>query len=89
MIQASLDFTTRLDQNNRQSEHIVLDNYDKLNNQCKTVYDLLKAGNRLTVLGVAVSHGIGDLRARIHTLRREGIDVKDEIKPGGFKEYYL
>lgn len=83
------DFSTRLDQNNRESEQIICEHHHKFNGQCKTVYQLLLQGHRLTVIGAAVNHGIGDLRARLHTIRRAGVNVKDEIKPGGFKEYFL
>lgn len=83
------DFSTRLDQNNRESEKIICDHHHKFNGQCDTVYQLLLQGHRLTVIGVANSHKIGDLRARLHTIRRAGVNVKDEIKEGGYKEYFL
>jgi hypothetical protein len=76
-------------ENNRQSQTGLEANFIKLNNQCGKVLGLLKVGFRLTVRDAILSHGIGDLRRRVKDLRDKGIDIKDEIKPGGFKEYFL
>ena len=70
MIQTVIDFTVHTRENNKFSEQILFDQYEKLSNQCKIVYDLLKAGYRLTVKSAMVDHGIGDLRARVRDLRR-------------------
>lgn len=91
MIQQQIDFTavTHTRENNAHSEAILDGCYDKLNNQCKVVYDLLKAGKRLTVRQAMFENGIGDLRARIRDLRNAGLQVKDSLLPGSFKEYFL
>ena len=90
-MQTLLDFSniTTQSQNNRESEMILEANLPKLNGQCKTVYDLLIEGKSITVKEALLMYGIGDLRARIYSLRRAGIMVKDQINAGGFKTYYL
>lgn len=64
-VQAEIDFTLHTKENNPFSEQILFDQYERLSKQCKVVYDLLKAGYRLTVRSAMVDHGIGDLRARV------------------------
>lgn len=91
-MQFEIDFTAvvHTKENNSFSEAILFDQYERLSNQCRIVYDLLKAGYRLTVKSAMVDHGIGDLRARVRDLRRfNNVDVKDELLKGGFKEYFL
>jgi hypothetical protein len=78
-----------VNQNNRESQQILEDNSVKLGKQAETVLNLLQEGKKLNVRDALLNLGIGDLRARIHTLRRSGIVVRDTIMPGGFKEYYL
>ena len=91
MIQAEIDWSniTSQSQNNRESSQILEANLPKFNGQCKTVYDYLISGARLTVGEAYNNLHIGDLRARVHSLRRAGIDVKDELIDGRFKQYYL
>ncbi len=90
-MQQSIDFDKILHQkeNNKFSQEILEDNSERLSNQCRTVLDLLKLGNRLTVRSAMIFHNIGDLRRRIKDLRDAGIDIKSKMIGKGFKEYYL
>lgn len=88
LIQSEINFV-HTHENNRESEAILEDNYDRLNKQCVLVLSLLKKGLRLTVRDAIINHGIGDLRARIRDLRNSGIAVNDTVLKGGCKEYYL
>jgi len=76
-------------ENNSHSEAILDSNYERLNKQCQLVYTLLKSGLELTVRDAMIDYGIGDLRRRVCDLRQAGIDVKDTVRKGGSKEYYL
>lgn len=88
--QSTLDFNNivHIRENNAHSEAILDANYDKLNKQCQLVYFLLKQ-TRLTVREAMVSYNIGDLRRRVCDLRQAGIEVKDNILPGGSKEFFI
>jgi hypothetical protein len=87
-MQTLLDFTVHSRENNSHSQSILESQYERLNKQCKLVYELLKVKS-LTVREAMIDYGIGDLRRRIKDLRDVGVNVKDEILPGGFKCYYL
>lgn len=76
-------------ENNKQSEEILTDNHKRLSNQCRVVYDALKAGVKLTVKDAMIDYNIGDLRRRVCDLRQHGVDIKDNILKGGVKEFYL
>lgn len=87
--QLEFDFNVLVPQNNRQSEAILFDNEKIFKGQCKTLYDALKRGERLTTGGALINYRIGDLRRRIKDLRDAGVEVKDKLIEGRFKEYFL
>ena len=76
-------------ENNRQSQLILEENRERLNNQCRKVLTLLEQGKRLTVVDAVMFYQIGDLRRRVKDLRDFGIQVKDRHIGGGRKEYFL
>ena len=81
-------------ENNRESQFHLEDNCFHFEGQCLRVYELLKKGMRLSVIGaVNLSPPIMSLPRRIKDLRDKGIDVKSEwvIIDGKklFTEYYL
>jgi hypothetical protein len=88
--QLSIDWdnVTHQRENNSFSEQILFDQYERLNNQCKKVYDLLKSGHRLTVKDAILYHGISSLPRRILDLKEKGVPIKDEMK-NSYKEYFL
>lgn len=89
MPQLAIDFTARIE-NNIQSQSILNQNKDKLNNQCQIVLDLLMKGERLTVRDAMIHYGIGDLRRRVKDLKdAAGISINSNTLPGGFKEYFI
>jgi len=89
--QITMDFTNPIPhiENNVESQHFYEANADKFNNQCKTVYEALLRGERLTVLESAIKYGIGHLPRRILDLKNLGVNVLDERMKGGYKEYFL
>jgi hypothetical protein len=87
-MQTLLDFIVHSRENNSHSQAILESQYERLNKQCKLVYELLKV-KTLTVREAMIEYGIGDLRRRCADLREKGINVKSEIMEGGFKKYYL
>ena len=91
MIQAEIDWSNIANhrENNSHSEALLNDNYERLNKQCKKVYDLLKSGHSLTVRGAVVDHNINSLPRRILDLKQAGIEIRDRIINRKYKEYYL
>lgn len=88
LIQSEIDFV-HTQENNRESETILEDNYDRLNKQCVLVLSLLKQGYRLTVRDAIIDHGIGDLRRRIKDLKDFGIKIDSETLKGGSKIWFI
>ena len=89
--QTQIDFF-HTKENNSHSQQILDDNYDRLNNQCRTVLNVLMTGRRLTVKDAMNEYGIGDLRRRVKDINDNHyipIRIKSDVLPGGFKEYYL
>lgn len=88
-MQTEFNFCERVE-NNFESNTILSNNKEHINNQCKRVLELLKSGERLTVYSALVHHGISSLPRRILDLKEKtGLNVKTEIINKRFKEYYL
>ena len=87
--QAEINFTVHTRENNSFSEQILFDQYERLSNQCRIVYNALKEGKKLTVRDAMLNFGIGDLRRRVADLRESGIEVKSNLLQNRFKEYFL
>lgn len=80
-----------LKENNQESQEHLDKHRIHFSKQCVKVYELLKSGLRLTVLGAANEHGIMYLPRRIKDLRDiYKVDIKDRFIPGTrFKEYWM
>lgn len=92
MSQTELDFNKpiRHQENNPESQFIYEENEPKLRGQCKTVYEALKNGERLTTAKALIKYGIGDLRRRIKDLKDHyNIKITDEVVSGGYKEWFI
>lgn len=89
MKQSEFDFNVLINQNNQESENILLANEKHLAGQCKTLFEALKRGERLTTADGLLKYHIGDLRSTVRHLRNAGIEVKDRLLNGRFKEYFL
>ena len=89
MRQGEFEFNVLVNQNNRESEAILVSNEKHFVGQCKTLYDALKRGEKLTTGEALNNYRIGDLRARIRDLRNAGVKVKDKLLVGRYKEYFL
>ncbi|MGB0405237.1 MAG: helix-turn-helix domain-containing protein [Fusobacterium sp.] len=76
-------------ENNMESQEYLENNLSKFNNQCRIVLKALLNGERLTCATALIKYHIGHLPRRICTLRKAGVNILDQRKPGGFKEYYL
>lgn len=65
-------------------------NKDKFSNQCRTVYDALMRGERLTTAGALLKYKIGDLRRRVKDLKDIwNVPVESEVIKGNYKEYFI
>lgn len=88
--QIQIDFSIHQAENNAVSLQILNDNKDHFSNQCKTIYDAMMRGERLTTSIALIKYGIGDLRRRVKDLiDHNNVPVKSIKIQGRFKEYYL
>jgi hypothetical protein len=78
MIQTEIDFTNCVHgrENNRESQQILEDQYERLNNNCRRLYDALKSGGAWS--GHRIIHELNmiEYRRRIKDLREAGIFIK-------------
>lgn len=90
MIQSEIDFTqiTHTKENNSHSEGILFDQYERLNKNCKKIYDALKRGERLTGRDI-VNMGMMEYRKRIDDLRKAGVVIQERVLSKGCKEWWL
>lgn len=89
-MQSQLTFPLHERENNAESEQQLYTHGAHFSNQCLSVLDALRRGERLTTGKALVKYQIGDLRARIRDLRQAGVKVLDCYVEGTrFKEYYL
>lgn len=87
--QLPIDFTVHLRENNPESQSVLDANRPLFNKQCKTVYEALLRGERLTTGEALIKYKIGDLRARIRDIRDAGVKVEDVYVDGRFKQYFI
>ncbi len=89
-MQTSIDFTaiTHTKENNKFSEAILDEQYERLNHNCKVIYDALKRGERLSGAVVVTKYGMLEYRRRFKSLIDAGIPVKSEMV-GNCKVWYL
>lgn len=85
--QLDIDFATHLRENNAESQANLDANRDRFTKKCREVYNLLVAGNRLTVLDCA-NAGIASLPRRILDLKERGVPIHDEWVDGR-KVYFM
>ena len=90
MYQSEIDFTgiSLSPQNNRESEQILLENEERLSNNCRKIYDALKQGRRLNADDM-LAMGMKEYRKRISDLKAAGIAIKENKIGGGCKEWFL
>ena len=91
MQQPELNFTeiTLHSENNRHSEQILCDQLPRLSNNCKTLYEALMRGERLTGKGIVSKYGMLEYRRRIKDLKAAGVHVKENLLENGCKEWYI
>jgi hypothetical protein len=87
-MQTQFNFDVITPQNNRQSEEILVNNEDDFKKQADRIYAVLLTGRKLTVREMMIEMNIGDPRARIRDIRKK-FEVKDNLREGRFKEYFL
>lgn len=76
-------------ENNRFSEQILCDQATRLSNNCRKLYEALLRGERLTGAIIIAKYGMIEFRRRIKDLKEAGLDIKENLLPGGCKEWYL
>lgn len=91
MYQTTLDFTNivHTKENNPHSEGILFDQYERLSKNCKTLYDALKRGEKLTGWIIMTRYGMAEYRRRIKDLRDAGLVIQEKKLSNGCKEWFL
>ncbi len=86
-----LDFSTIVHQkeNNSHSESILFDQYERLSNNCKILYEALQRGEKLTGQSIVSKYGMLEYRRRIKDLKSAGVDIKETILFKGCKQWWL
>jgi hypothetical protein len=89
--QLSIDWDniTHVKENNSFSEQILFDQYERLNHNCKIIYDALKRGERLTGRDIVSKYGMMEYRRRLKDLRDAGLNIQETTLKGGAKQWYL
>lgn len=89
--QLEIDWTrvSHTKENNSHSEAILFEEYERLNHNCKIIYDALKRGERLTGRDIVTRYGMLEYRRRIADIRAAGVEIKEEILKDGSKIWYL
>lgn len=91
MQQLTLDFENIVHtrENNSHSEQILFDQYERLSNNCKKVYNALKSGGKWTGRKMIFELNILEYRKRIDELRKAGLEIKENVLKNGAKEWWL
>ena len=89
--QLSIDWNqvTHTRENNKHSETILFDQYERLNHNCKIIYEALKRGERLTGRDIVTRFGMMEYRRRIADIRAAGVEIKEEVLSNGAKEWWI
>lgn len=89
--QPEIDFAqvVHTKENNAFSEAILFDQYERLSNNCKVIYNALKRGERLSGVVIVTRYGMTEYRRRIKDLRDAGVPIKEHKLENGCKEWYL
>ena len=75
-------------ENNKESEETLLEQEERLSDNCKKIYNALKNGRVLTGMDI-IKMGMTEYRRRIKDLKEKGIDIKEKKMPNGCKAWYL
>lgn len=88
--QTEFDFTgiSIHPENNKESEEILLEQSERLSNNCRKIYRALKSGAMLTGASM-MQMGMSEYRRRIKDLKDKGIVIKEKKMPNGCKAWYL
>jgi hypothetical protein len=90
-IQTEIDFTAvvHTKENNSKSEATLHEQYERLNNNCKILYDALKRGEKLTGRIIQRRFDMSEYRRRIKDLKDAGIPIQENKLKGGCKEWFI
>jgi hypothetical protein len=78
-----------IDWDNVTREQILFDQYERLNHNCKIIYDALKRGERLTGRDIVSRFGMLEYRRRLKDLKEAGVVIQETTLKGGAKQWYL
>ena len=76
-------------ENNRESQQILCDQLPRLSNNCKTIYEALKRGERLSGADIILKYGMTEYRRRIKDLKDAGVQIKEEKLSNGCKVWFI
>lgn len=88
-IQPEFNFNVLVNQNNRESESILLMCEKRLSNNCRIILEAFARGERLTGDNIADRYHIREYRRRIKDLRDAGYRIVDEIGKNGCKTWWI
>lgn len=95
MIQFDFSETVLTPQNNRASETILLEQSERLSNNCNVILNELLAGEKVSVMGMMRKYGMCEVRRRCKDIRDSGVleangyIMKDEILKNGAKNWWI
>ena len=89
-MQIDFDFTTivHAKENNSHSEKILDSQYERLSNNCKTLYEAFERGEYLSGTDIVKFYGMMEYRRRIKDLKDAGYPIGETILKNGSKIWF-
>ena len=88
-MQQEINFNVLVNQNNKQSEEILLMCEKRLSNNCRIILEALQRGERLNGDNIWERYRIREYRRRFKDLKDAGYNIKDEVLKNGCKTWWM
>lgn len=76
-------------ENNRHSQGILEEQYERLNKNCKVLYNALQSGGKWTGKRIINELDMTEYRRRIADLREAGVKIEENVLEKGIKEWWI
>ena len=76
-------------ENNRHSQLILEEQYERLSNNCKKLYNALKSGGKWTGKRIVLELNMLEYRRRLKDLIDAGIPIQSRVLQDGAKEWWI
>lgn len=76
-------------ENNRHSEGILFNQYDRLSNNCRKVLNALRSGGKWSGRRMMIELNITEYRRRIADLKDAGLEIQEETLKNGTKQWWI